>query len=257
MSFRKKLKKFFPEKKTKKQKRFDASYAAFKEKTTQLADQRFALSDEHLYPCLDDATATTGFDAHYIYHTGWAVRRIKERAPRCHIDLSSYLYFSTLLSAFIPVEFYDYRPANVKLGGLNTGQADLNALPFADDSIGSLSCMHTVEHVGLGRYGDELDPLGDLKAIRELTRVLAPGGLLYFVVPIGKPRVCFNAHRIYSYGQVVEAFSDLELLEFSLIGDDAEYQGMIEHAAPAQADSQDYGCGCFIFSKPGGRDADR
>ncbi|NDC42314.1 MAG: DUF268 domain-containing protein, partial [Chitinophagia bacterium] len=56
-------------------------------------------------------------------------------------------------------------------------------LPFESDSIPSLSCMHTIEHVGLGRYGDQLDPQGDLKAIAELKRVVQPGGDLLFVTP--------------------------------------------------------------------------
>jgi hypothetical protein len=59
--------------------------------------------------------------------------------------------------------------------------------------------MHVIEHIGLGRYGEALDPDGDLKAIRELVRVLAAGGNLLVVVPVGRPRIQFNAHRIYDY----------------------------------------------------------
>ena len=79
------------------------------------------------------------------------------------------------------------------------GQTDICALPFADGSIQSLSCMHVVEHVGLGRYGDPLDPMEIEWQCSELQRVLAPGGDLLFVVPVGKPRIMYNAHRIYSY----------------------------------------------------------
>src|SRR5436853_180080 len=88
--------------------------------------------------------------------------------------------FRKEFSAFIPVEFYDYRPANVQLSNLTAEAADLLALPFAEGSVESLSCMHVVEHIGLGRYGDPLDPNGDLKAIAELRRVLAPAGTLLF-----------------------------------------------------------------------------
>src|SRR4029079_19803272 len=132
----------------------------------------------------------------------WAARKIRAQAPGRHVDLSSYLYFATLLSAFIPVDFFDYRPAHLQRSGLTTGSADLTRLPFADNSIASLSCMHTVEHVGLGRYGDPIDPAGDLKAMLDLNRVLARGGNLLFVVPTGRPRVVFNAHRIYSFDQI-------------------------------------------------------
>jgi SAM-dependent methyltransferase len=107
--------------------------------------------------------------------------------------------------------------------------------------------MHTIEHVGLGRYGDPLDPEGDLKAISELKRVLKPGGDLLFVTPVGKPTIAFNAHRIYSYEQVRDFFSPLELKEFSLVPDSG---GLLVNADPALVAAQAYGCGCFWFRKP-------
>jgi hypothetical protein len=109
--------------------------------------------------------------------------------------------------------------------------------------------MHTVEHIGLGRYGDPLDPDGDLKAIKELIRVLAIGGNLLFVVPVGKSRVIYNAHRIYSYNQICEYFRDLKLIEFMLIPDNAVENGIIYTASRDAVASQDYGCGCFWFQK--------
>jgi SAM-dependent methyltransferase len=159
------------------------------------------------------------------------------------------MHFCTLVSAFMPVRFYDYRPAHVKLSNLTSEAADLLALPFEDRSISSLSCMHVVEHIGLGRYGDPLDPDGDLKAIAELKRVLAPGGSLLFVVPVGRPKIMFNAHRIYSYDQVLGAFPELELAESALIPDDPRDGGLILEPAPGTFDAQSYGCGCFRFTR--------
>src|SRR5262245_29922634 len=83
-----------------------------------------------LYPCLWDRTATTGFDAHYTYHPAWAARIIARRRAARHVDIGSSLHFCSLVSAFIPVDFYDYRPAQVLLTGLKLGQADLTALSF-------------------------------------------------------------------------------------------------------------------------------
>lgn len=103
---------------------------------------------------------------------------------------------------------------------------------------------HTVEHVGLGRYGDPIDPDGDLKAISELKRILAAGGNLLFVVPVEKHRIMYNAHRIYSYDEVLEYFKDVVLNEFSLVPDDKEL-GFINNATKEIADAQNYGCGCF------------
>jgi hypothetical protein len=110
--------------------------------------------------------------------------------------------------------------------------------------------MHVVEHIGLGRYGDTLDPQGDLKAIAELKRVLAVGGHLLFVVPIGfRPRIMFNAHRIYTYDQILSYFSDLELMQFALIPDSSTLGGLVLNANKDLADRQIYGCGCFWFRK--------
>ncbi len=210
---------------------------------------RFKVDWEDRYPCLNDRTAKTGFDRHYMYHCGWAARAVAQIKPAYHVDISSHLYFSTLVSAFVPVQFYDYRPADLHLDNLTCGSADLCGLPFDDRSVESLSCMHVTEHVGLGRYGDPLDPDGDLKAMAELSRVLAVGGSLLFVVPVGQPRIMFNAHRIYAYKQVMEAFSDLTLQQFAMIPDKAADGGLIVDAAEAHADTQRYACGCFWFKR--------
>lgn len=232
-----------------KRKQFQIFRSEFRQFRAASDQARFAVEWSDRYPCLDDRISTSNFDRHYVYHTAWAARVLAKTKPARHVDIGSYLYFATLVSAFVPVRFLDYRPAQVVLPGLETGFADLLALPFEDGSVSSLSCMHVVEHVGLGRYGDPLDPNGDLKAIKELTRVVAPGGDLLFVVPVGQPRVMFNAHRIYGYDQVIKAFDDLILSEFSLI----QSQGAappIAGASVEQVAAERYGCGCFHFRRP-------
>lgn len=202
------------------------------------------------YPCLNDDTGSTGFDRHYVFHTAWAARVIMKNRPLKHVDVSSSLYFCSILSASVPIEFYDYRPALLNLDNLSSERGDLLRLQFEDESVQSLSCMHVVEHVGLGRYGDSLDGNGDLRAIAELKRVLAPMGNLLFVVPVGRPRVMFNAHRIYSYEQILSYFSDFTLKEFALVPDDQAIGGLMRDADPALVKEQRYACGCFWFQKP-------
>lgn len=200
-------------------------------------------------PQLFDKTATTGFDRHYIFHPAWAARILAKTKPEKHVDIASTLTFSTLVSAFLPVEFYDIRPAHLGLSNLESKTGDLMALPFTDGSIMSLSCMHTIEHIGLGRYGDPIDSEGDIKAMKELKRVTARKGSLLFVTPIGKPRLVFNAHRIYSYDEIVRNFEGFELKEFSLIPDKATEGDLIQNASKELADKQSYACGCFWFVK--------
>ena len=209
-------------------------------------DKRFSVNAADLYPCLKDRIIKTPFDHHYTYHPAWAARILTKTKPEFHVDISSILSFSTIVSAFVPVKFYDYRPADLKLSNLESGSQDLTKLSFDSGSIISLSCMHTIEHIGLGRYGDKIDPMGDIKSIDELKRVLQPGGDLLFVTPVGKPRIEFNAHRIYSYEQILEYFSPLVLKEFSLIPDAG---GLITNADPNLVKDQNYACGCFWFKK--------
>jgi len=236
--------------------RNDAKTQNFKRQFNQLitlekqTNKRFVLDSEDFYPCLNDATTYTGFDRHYVYHPAWAARIIKANNPKKHIDISSTLHFCSILSAFVPVEFYDYRPAKLFLTGLQALGGDLLNLPFSDHSIYSLSCMHTVEHIGLGRYGDPLDYDGDKKAIDELKRVLAPGGSLLFVVPLANTnKIHFNAHRVYTKDSILRLFSDLQLKEFVLIPEDGEDGGLIVNPDDAILEKQNYGCGCFWFQK--------
>lgn len=235
---------------------FQAEFTAFKQ-ASEKSGARLPVTWEARFPCLEDRTPDTAFDGHYVLHTAWAARVISQTRPAEHIDISSSLYFSAIVSAFVPVRFYDYRPARLGLSNLSSSCADLHRLPFPDQSVQSISCMHVVEHVGLGRYGDPLDPEGDLKSIAELKRVLAPGGSLLFVVPVGTPMVRFNAHRIYSHAQIMECFSDLSLVEFALIPDDFIQHGLISNATQSQADAQAYGCGCFWFKRAAAPNHDR
>lgn len=210
---------------------------------------RFTAPWKNRRPCLHDNTPKTYFDRHYVYHTGWAARILAQTKPKKHIDISSSLYFASIASAFVPFEFYDYRPAKLELSNLSSKHADLCKLSFANQSIKSISCMHVVEHIGLGRYGDPLDPNGDLKAMSELQRVLAPQGNLIFVVPVGKPVIMFNAHRVYSYDQVVKNFPELKLTQLALIHNNEKDGEIIYNPPKEKIKSETYSCGCFWFTR--------
>ena len=197
---------------------------------------------------LHNRTAYTPFDRHYVYHTAWALRRLLAHRPAAHVDVSSSIYFIALGSAAIPITHFDYRPPRLELSNLQCRPGDLLNLRLASDSVDSLSCMHVLEHLGLGRYGDPLDPVGDIKGARELSRVLARGGRLYFVTPVGRPRVCFNGHRIYDFEAVTALFPSLTLEESALVPDDVT-MGLVENPGRSLIDAQDYGCGCFVFRK--------
>lgn len=218
--------------------------------TDNVAHIRFEIPKRDRKICKNDNTKTLGFDRHYIYHTAWAARILKETNPILHVDISSALYFTSIMSSFLNMEHYDFRRPDLQLSNLKVGEADLTNLHFESNSISSLSCMHTVEHVGLGRYGDPLDYDGDLKAFSELKRVVAKNGNLLIVVPIGKDaKIIFNAHRIYTRDMVLDIFKGFELLEFCLIPEKSLDGGLVRNPSNELLESQNYGCGCFHFLK--------
>ena len=210
----------------------------FIDQATRFAENetRFNLA---AFPCLDD-DAGHGYDQHYIYHVAWAIRKIKEINPKHHIDIGSSLHLSTCAAALVPTTFLDFRKPDIDVPNLSVGQFDLTDWTFMQSD--SVSCCHVVEHIGLGRYGDKLDNEGDLKAIANLRRMATKH--LLFVVPVGKPVVAFNAHRVYSPVYINSLFPEYDC-EFYLIPNN----GVNPHIAKIVELDIPYGCGCFHFTK--------
>ena len=199
------------------------------------------------YPCLFDRTAKTSVDSHYFYQHIWAFEKILASSAESHVDVGSSVDFVGLLSTITKVQFVDIRPLDVSnIKNLESIKGSILDLPYEDNSVKSMSCLHVAEHIGLGRYGDPLDPQGTQKAAAELSRCLATGANLYFSLPVGKPRLCFNAHRIHSPPQILEYFSGLKLVEFSGTNDKKEF---IRNADIEDFENQRYACGMFGFTK--------
>ena len=211
---------------------------------------RFRMRFSDQWPCLYDRTATTTFDRHYVFHTAWAARCVRKINPEKHVDIASSLFFCAIVSAFVPIEFFDYRPVDLGLTQLSSGGCNLLDLPFPSEGVLSLSCMHVIEHVGLGRYGEPFDIDGDLKAIKELQRVLAVGGNLLFVVPLAyEAMIMFNAHRVYTHEQIIYYFLGFQLVEFALIQEESKGGPLLYGPNIDALDGQKYACGCYWFLK--------
>lgn len=210
------------------------------------ADPTFGLRLRYLYPVLGDRHAGAGVaSGHYFHQDIWAARLIYARNPRQHVDVgSSTAGFVAHLLCFRDVEYVDIRPLDTNVTGLTFQQGDVTALPYPSGSVESLSALHVVEHIGLGRYGDHLDPNGWRKAISELKRVLKPGGSLYFSVPIGPERIEFDAHRVFNPLTIIEAFRPLKMIRFDAVDDGGRFQ----HEADLATLDGWYSCGLFEFS---------
>jgi FkbM family methyltransferase len=203
--------------------------------------------DEDLFPQLGDWREVHELDAHYFHQDTWAANRIAELRPGGHLDVGSRIDLVGFLTAVTEVTFVDIRPLEVDIERLTCVAGSILDLPFADRSLESVSCLHVAEHIGLGRYGDPLDPAGSVKAMAELQRVVAPGGHLLFSGPIGRPRVCFNAHRIHDPVAILERFGELELVEFAVVDDSGRFT---RRRDPAAYRDLTYGCGMFLLRRP-------
>jgi hypothetical protein len=212
-------------------------------------DATFPLALEDLEPVLADYRAQAGIArGHYFHQDLWAARKILARRPAHHVDVGSRVdgFVAHVLTA-MPVRVIDIRPLDSDVDGLTFQQGDATDLRgIATGSIESLSSLHAVEHIGLGRYGDSVDPDGWRKALGEFRRVLAPGGRLYLSVPVGRQRVCFNAHRIFDPRTIVEACAPLSLASFSAVGDDDRLRRDVPLDSVASAR---YACGLFEFQQ--------
>jgi len=186
----------------------------------------------------------TPFDPHYFYQASWAARKLAQTQPSWHLDIGSSLTMIGVVSAQFPTMFIDYRPPRLAVDGILSVAGNILALPLPDGSVSSISCLHVLEHIGLGRYGEALDANGSVKAAQELQRVLAPGGRLLLSTPVGRQRVQFNAHRVFSPSSVVKMFGAMDLMDFALVDDQGQFyaSGQLEDAAQAE-----YACGMFEF----------
>ncbi|MFQ5491338.1 MAG: DUF268 domain-containing protein [Phycisphaerae bacterium] len=194
-----------------------------------------------LYPCVGDDVGQTVIEPTYFYQDAWAFEKIVSAKPARHVDVGSHHKFVALLSKVVPVTMVDIRPLSVPLDSLKFLEGTLLDLPFESGSVPSVSSLCVVEHVGLGRYGDPLDPAGSEKALAELKRVVQPGGDLYISVPLhNENRTYFNAHRTFTEPYLLEMFAPFDLLERRYIYGQ-EYTQQLRSG---------FGTGCYHLRRP-------
>lgn len=209
-----------------------------------------------MYPCLHDDKDNSGTaSGHYFHQDLLVASRIYQNAPARHVDVGSRIDgFVAHVACFREIEVFDIRPLESAVTNLVFRQVDLmGKLP--DEFVGytdSLSCLHALEHFGLGKYGDPIKPDGYLLGFRNLTAILRSGGTLYLSVPIGWQRIEFNAHRVFSVAFLLTMFEhDFDLVEFSYVNDQGDLSRNVELTSERAGNSFgcQYGCGIFELRK--------
>jgi hypothetical protein len=209
-----------------------------------------------LYPRLREWKEQGGTASGHYFHQDLLVASfIYENQPKRHIDVGSRIDgFVAHVASYREIEIIDIRNITSKSKNIKFMQADLMSDQFYfSEKTPSLSCLHAIEHFGLGRYGDPMDLDGHKKGIKNLVSCLSERGTLYLSTPIGRPRIEFNAHRVFDIHYLMEIFSShhLKLKSFSFVNDSGE---LIEDV-DLQTDegkknfNLEYGCGIFELIK--------
>ncbi|MGA7179932.1 MAG: class I SAM-dependent methyltransferase [Thiobacillaceae bacterium] len=191
---------------------------------------------------------------HYFHQDLLVARRIHERGPQKHVDIGSRVDgFVAHVASFRNIEVLDIRPLDSKIHNIQFRQADLMSLPpHMAGYCDSLSCLHAIEHFGLGRYGDPIDFEGHIKGLNNLYTILKPGGTLYLSCPIGPQRIEFNAHRVFSLEYLMSLFEGKFKVEtFSYVDDHGDLHENVALTSDMVDKNFDcnYGCGIFELEK--------
>jgi SAM-dependent methyltransferase len=206
-------------------------------------------------PCLGDYDQEGGsVKSEYFWQDLLVAQKIFRANPKTHVDIGSRIdSFVAHVASFREIEVFDIRAVTSRIPGVRFKKADfMNSASLNDDYCDSLSCLHALEHFGLGRYGDALDKDGYRRGLENMARILRADGTFYLSVPLGLERVEFNAHRIFDPFKIYQAAEDmkLKLYEFSWVdGENVIHQSVDFLGDMNYLKTQNYNLGIFIFKK--------
>jgi hypothetical protein len=151
----------------------------------------YGITDTWLYECLDSNSIE-----------GQKVAILGSQTPWYEAICLSYGALPTTIE-YNKIETNDSRITTMTVD-------EYNKEPVSFDFAISVSSF---EHDGLGRYGDPIDPDGDLKAMLNVkNNVLNVGGLLFLSVPVGNDAVAWNAHRKYGKIRLPKLIDGFDLI---------------------------------------------
>ncbi|MGD1083159.1 MAG: DUF268 domain-containing protein [Verrucomicrobiota bacterium] len=192
---------------------------------------------------MDDLQESQSGHGYYFYQDCWAARQVFRERPEWGVDVGSTVLLVGILSQFARWVSVDIRPIKSELKGLECVEGSVLTLPFKDNQVPCLTTMCVLEHIGLGRYGDPLNPTGTEDAAVEIARVIRPGGIVVYSVPVGSEEILeFNANRRFDYHQAAGLFKGWELVDSCVLTPTP--------VAYASAEMTKDPVACFCFRKP-------
>lgn len=209
-------------------------------------------------PCLHDRYEEGGTTkSEYFWQDLLVARAIHAAKPVKHVDIGSRVDgFVAHVASFREIEVLDVRPITTTVPGVVFSKADLmnpSTLPIAAGGYcDSLSCLHALEHFGLGRYGDPINPQGYQQGIANMAKLLRPSGTFYLSTPIGQQRVEFNANWVFDPRTIMRCAekSGLTLTKLTLITPgNGPQESAFDDAVLSELAAQRYQLGVFIFIK--------
>jgi hypothetical protein len=202
------------------------------------------------HPIYDDFYKQAGIASGHYFHQDLLVASfIHEANPIRHMDVGSSIEgFVSHIASFREIEIIDIRPLQITAHPQITfTQGNLMALdPSLIETCDSLSCLHALEHFGLGRYGDPIDPQGHLKGFNNLQKMLKPGGILYISFPVGDEGVHFNAHRVFDTKEILGWSDQFTLQRFDFVDDLGDLH---KNISIDEVPHSKYGCGIYTLKK--------
>lgn len=214
----------------------------------------FKIDNRNNFYISRDKFESAGTVNSYFWQDLWAAKKIFLNKPQEHFDIGSRVdgFIAHLLSFGTKVNLIDIRALNVDIENLKFTCSDATNLDEIDDnSIESLSALCSLEHFGLGRYGDPIDPEACFKCFEAINKKVKPDGNIYIAVPIGKEHIEFNAHRVFYPSTIVDNFRDCELLEFSVAKNNVYEENVDIHKYDNDASLGGARFGLFYFRKTG------
>lgn len=228
---------------------FSADIAKYNQMNPRI---NFEIKEEYLWPIISDKYAEAGTINNYFWQDLWAAKLIYKSGTRKHFDIGSRVdgFIAHLLAMDIDVTLIDIREFPGEVEGLHTILDDATMLrQVSDESIESMSALCSLEHFGLGRYGDPIDPEACFKCFDKIQKKMKPAGDLYLSVPIGKERVEFNAHRVFYANTILECFPSMQLIEYSCVAEGKLERNVPIHKYDIDLHNGEFRYGLFYFKK--------